>query len=394
MRARDPASRFGSSAAVLAGADAPGEADVAPERSPKVSAIMPAYNEAAFIEEAIDSAMDGIVTEMLVVDGGSTDGTRENVTRLMDRHPAVRLIHNPRRTAASAMNTGLQHAVGDTIVRLDAHSVYPPGYVARLVGVLQENHADVTGGVWKAVPRRSTPFGRAVAAGIGNKWVLGSAGYRVGGGVIRPVDTVPFGCWRAETLRRAGGFNEAFVRSQDYELSERLRRVGATILLVPDVVIEYQARSGVWENAKHQFSNGYWVGHPLTAWGTRFRSRHLAPAGACLGAVGLLATCLIRASWSPLALAAPYGIVILMAAREAARSEQPSVVAMIPFVALSTHISYGCGTLWGALCGGLARLRRSVRATRSTNGRSVHEEGVIKSFVSAGSRWQGEPVGG
>ena len=46
--------------------------------------------------------------------------------------------------------------------------------------------------------------------------------------------------------------------------------------LVPDVVVQYQARSGVWENAKHQFSNGYWVGYPLVAWDTRFKFRHLA----------------------------------------------------------------------------------------------------------------------
>lgn len=320
----------------------------------KVSVIMPTYDEAPFVEDCLVSVMDDVISEVLVVDGGSTDGTREIVNGLAARYPRLRLIDNPRRTAASAMNIGLANATGDIVVRLDAHSVYPPGYVARLTSVLRERDADVTGGVIVAAPRKATAFGRAVAASLVNRWVMGNTGFRVGGGDVRAVDTVPFGCWRAETLRRAGGYNEALTRSQDYDLSQRLHEMGATILLVPDVLIEYKARSGVWENVRYNFWNGYWVGHPLAASGVRFSARHLVPAVACLGGAALVGACAVLASPVPLMLAAPYGLVLLAAA-VAARDQSPAVVALMPLVTAGTHVLHGLGTLWGLVKGALAR---------------------------------------
>jgi glycosyltransferase involved in cell wall biosynthesis len=320
-----------------------------------ITVIVPTYNEADFIEDCLSSMMDDLVTEVLVVDGGSSDGTREIVKGLTVRYPSLRLLDNPRRTTASAMNIGLETATGDVIVRLDAHSLYPPGYIARLTGVLQEHEADVTGGVWDAVPRKATVFGRAIAASLVNKWVMGNAGFRVGGGEVRAVDTVPFGCWRADTLRRAGGYNEDLARSQDYDLVQRLRSMGAKILLVPDVTIKYKARSGVWENVKYTFWNGYWVGHPVAAWGVKFSTRHLVPAGACLAGAALLGVCAVLASPWPLMLASPYGIVLLAAAVEA-RDRPAPVVALMPLVAAGTHVLYGLGTLWGLVKGVLARV--------------------------------------
>lgn len=329
--------------------------------SPTVSVIMPTYNEAAFVEDAVASVMDDAISEMLVVDGGSTDGTREIVAGMLSRYPRLRLVDNPRRVAASAMNIGLAQATGELIVRLDAHAVYPRGYVARLAAVLAQHEADVTGGMCVAVPRRGSVLGRSFAATMGNKWVMGGAAYKVGGGDVRPVDTVPFGCWRADTLRRAGGFNEELLRSQDFELSQRLRSMGATILLVPDVVIQYMARSGIRENARHNFSNGFWVGYPWAALGLRFSARHLLPGGACLGGVALVAASVVRRSPRPMALALPYLAVLSLAARQAA-DQGPAVVAVTPLVTAGIHVSYGLGTLWGLVRGGIARIRRrSVR---------------------------------
>jgi len=332
-----------------------------------VTLIVPAYNEAAFISDCLVSVVPDPQTQVLVVDGRSTDATRDVVTGLMPRFPGLRLLDNPRRTAASAMNLGLAHATGRVIVRLDAHSVYPPGYVARLTSALREHDADVAGGVWVARPRRRTALGRAIAASITNPWVMGNAAYRAGGGGVRVVDTVPFGCWHAETLRRAGGFNEDLRRSQDYDLSQRLRRIGAKIILVPDVVIEYRARSGLWENVRHNARNGYWVGYPLVACGVRFAVRHLIPAIACLAGLALAAASVAAASPWPLALAAPYLVVLVLSAVAAAR-DGLAVALLLPLITAATHLLYGGGTLVGLLRGALSRLRRT--ATLPAQGRT------------------------
>lgn len=326
-------------------------------RAGEITVIVPTYNEGLYVEDCVASVMDDAIGEVLVVDGGSTDGTRDAVTRLMARYPEVRLLDNPRRTAASAMNIGLAAAAGDIIVRLDAHSVYPEGYIRRLTSVLRDRGADVTGGVIVAAARRPTAFGRAVAASLVNRWVMGNTGFRVGGGDIRPVDTVPFGCWRTTTLRRAGGYNEELFRSQDYDLSQRLQAMGATILLVPDVVIEYKARSGVWENVRYNFWNGFWVGYPLAGWHVRFSARHLVPGVACLGGLLLVGTSWAVGSARPLLPALAYGVVLVMSAFEARRSGA-AVVALMPFVTAGTHLLHGAGMLWGLLRGAAGRFRR------------------------------------
>jgi glycosyltransferase involved in cell wall biosynthesis len=335
-----------------------------------VTLIMPTYNEARFVAQCLESVVEDGHTQVLVVDGGSTDATRDIVTALMPRMPGLRLLDNPQRTAATAMNLGLAHATGEVIVRIDAHSVYPPGYVQRLKAALEEHSADVSGGVVVSIPRTGTVFGRAVAASLTNPWVMGNAGFRLGGGQVRVVDTVPFGCWRAETLRRAGGYNEELHRSQDYDLSQRLKQLGAKIVLVPDVVIEYQARSQLGENVRYQFWNGFWVGYPMVANGVRFAARHLAPAVATvLGVVVLGASAVLVSPW-PLLLVAPY-LVILVLSGVAAADKGLAVALHLPLVTAATHVLYGLGTLYGLWKGAIVRFARGPRTREGAGPRTT-----------------------
>ena len=330
----------------------------------RVSLVMPVYNEEGFIEACLTSVVEDPETEVLVVDGGSTDRTRDVVRALMPRLPGVRLLDNPGRTAASGMNIGIAAATGEYIVRLDAHSVYPPGYVRRLVAALAEHRADVSGGIIVPVPRRGTWFGRAVAASLTNRWVMGNAGFRLGGGEVRVVDTVPFGCWRADVLRRSGGYNEDLHRSQDYDLARRAAALGAKIILVPDVVISYRARSGLTENIRYTFWNGYWVGYPMVACRVRFAARHLVPAAACVAGAPLLAAGAASSSGWPLLPAAPYLAILVLSGLTAAR-EGPAVAALLPLITAGTHVLYGLGTLYGIIRGAPARLSAlRVRARR------------------------------
>jgi glycosyltransferase involved in cell wall biosynthesis len=330
---------------------------VIPGATDTVTLIVPTYNEESFIEACLASVIEDPLTEVLVVDGGSTDATRDIVTSLLPRFPGLRLLPNPRRTAACAMNIGLAHATGQVIVRLDAHSVYPPSYVQRLTSALHEYDADVAGGVWVARARRDTAFGRAVAASITNPWVMGNTGYRIGGGDVRVVDTVPFGCWRADTLRNVGGYNEKLNRSQDYDLSQRLKAAGARIMLVPDILIEYHARSGVWQNVRYNYWNGYWVGYPMVAHGVRFATRHLVPAAACLLGLSLVIACVALPSPVPLLLALPYLVILALSAVAAAR-EGFAVALRLPLITAATHVLYGFGTLHGIGKGAAVRFRR------------------------------------
>lgn len=93
------------------------------EGHPLVSVVIPAYNSANYISEALDSAIaqDYPALEIIVVDDGSTDNTREIVSAYGDR---VRLIAQANQGSAAARNKGIQHAQGKYIAFLDADDVW------------------------------------------------------------------------------------------------------------------------------------------------------------------------------------------------------------------------------------------------------------------------------
>ena len=130
--------------------------------NPTISVVLPTLNERGYLRDCLDSLLkqdSREIIEILVVDGGSSDGTREVVEA---QGGVVRLIDNPRVTAAAAMNIGIAEAVGDVICRADAHTIYSPDYVRRCVDVLRESGAENVGG--PMVPVGTTNFGRAVSA--------------------------------------------------------------------------------------------------------------------------------------------------------------------------------------------------------------------------------------
>ena len=109
---------------------------------PYVTALIDTYNQSRFIEEAIDSvlAQDFPTNEMeiLVVDDGSTDDTRERVAKYGER---VRYIHKENGGQASAFNVGFAEARGDIIALLDGDDVWLPQKIRRVVEEF-EKHPD------------------------------------------------------------------------------------------------------------------------------------------------------------------------------------------------------------------------------------------------------------
>lgn len=104
--------------------------------SPSVSVIVPAYNAEKYLEEAVGSAtgqgFDGL--EVIIVDDASTDSTPDIATKLADENKdIVKVIrHDKNRGLAAARNTGLDHAIGDMILFLDADDSYLPGSLSLL----------------------------------------------------------------------------------------------------------------------------------------------------------------------------------------------------------------------------------------------------------------------
>lgn len=105
---------------------------------PKVSVIIPVYNGEKYVRSAIQSAMNQTYPnlEILVVDDGSSDATRDVVT---NSFPAVLYIHQENRGAAAARNLGIKKSTGDYIAFLDSDDVWLPEKVARQMDEIARN---------------------------------------------------------------------------------------------------------------------------------------------------------------------------------------------------------------------------------------------------------------
>src|SRR3954454_12926888 len=114
----------------------------------RLSVIVPAYNEAATIEQTLRAvAAEGFDAEILVVDDGSSDGTQALVESLTGDIEGLRLIqHEHNRGKGAAVRTGITASSGDVVVIQDADLEYNPRDLPRLLEPIFEDHADVVYG--------------------------------------------------------------------------------------------------------------------------------------------------------------------------------------------------------------------------------------------------------
>jgi len=115
----------------------------------KISVIVPsATNPAhpAHVVAVVVQKYDPHSFEILVVDGESTDNTRELVQELVDRYDNVFLFHNPKRLSSAARNIGIRHARGDAVLIVDGHCEIPTDrMLENLAAAFHESGADCIG---------------------------------------------------------------------------------------------------------------------------------------------------------------------------------------------------------------------------------------------------------
>jgi glycosyltransferase involved in cell wall biosynthesis len=324
-----------------------------PQTPPFVSIVVPCRNEEAYLAHCLDSILAGDYPrdrlEVLVVNGASSDRTTEILARYAATHQGVVALENPGGTTPAALNIGIRAASGDIIVRMDAHVLYPPDYLCRIVAGLEESGADNVGGVLQTVPAEDTPTAKAIALGISHRFGVGNSHHRIGTRERREVDTVPFGCFRREVFERVGLFDEELIRNQDDEFNFRIITRGGRVLLLPDVSCRYFARRSFQQLARMYYQYGYFK--PLVARkvGRVMTVRQLVPAllvAALLGSAAL-------AIWLPSArvafalVAASYLSLVLVCSAAAIRTHGIRCGAVLAAVFPTLHFSYGAGFLLG-----------------------------------------------
>lgn len=190
--------------------------------SPRVSVLIPALNEANHIRHVIDAFRNGTypnVIEILVADGGSTDGTQRIVSDIQATDPRVQLLHNSDRVQSAALNLMIPIAKGDVLVRADAHCIYSDDYIEQCVRVMRETGCVSVGGAQRFVAQNHVQAGIALAV----RTFVGSgyAKYR-DETYSGPAETVFLGCFRKEVFEQVGLFRTDVHPNEDTEMNLRI----------------------------------------------------------------------------------------------------------------------------------------------------------------------------
>jgi glycosyltransferase involved in cell wall biosynthesis len=316
-----------------------------------ISVICPIYNEEKYIACCINSLLlqdfSWDDSEILLVDGMSTDRTRTIISEFADKHKFIRLLNNPNKVTPTALNIGIRESKNEIIFRIDVHTYYPPSYFSILTEQLIKLGADNVGGICRTLPAGNGPVPNAIAKAMGSLFGVGNSLFRIGTKEIRNVDTVPFGCFRREVFDRIGMFDEELTRNQDDEFNGRIIKNGGKIYLIPNVVIDYYARDKIMKVSQMFYQYGFFkplvnkkLGAPATL---RQFFPFLFVFLILLGGLFSLFYHIIFIFYLVILLL--YSLLSLYFSFKA--TTHISQILLLPFVFFVIHVSYGLGYIHG-----------------------------------------------
>ena len=223
---------------------------------PKVSIIIPTYNTANYISEAVDSALAQTYpdSEIIVVDDGSTDGTRQLLESYGHR---IRYIYQDNQGVSTARNKGVQEAQGEYMAFLDADDIWYPDKIMKEVSVAEQNlqvplfFSDAESFNEKGLLKSSNMPPRDALYEKGSfRYQISKT--RLNDGAVIQGDfykdlllgnfvTLSTAFIRKEYLEQAGGFNKGLSVNADYDLWLRISRT-KPILCINHVTTRYRVR--------------------------------------------------------------------------------------------------------------------------------------------------------
>jgi succinoglycan biosynthesis protein ExoA len=327
-------------------------------------------NEEQYVAETLHSILDQDYPsrsfEVLVVDGRSTDGSREIVAQLARRHPAVNvtLLDNPGLLAAAGRNVGIRAARGRFIAIVDCHSTVGPDYLRTAERMLEETGADCLGRPVELFIATDTYLQRVIGAAR-TSWLGHNTTSVAFSDISGPASPLSHGIiYRREVFARIGFFNEHFDACEDVEFNSRLEQAGMKTWTVPALRASYHPRGSLWGLFKQMGRYAYWRYRLLREQRKAFHLTQAAPAIAvAVGIASVAGVPLGTPIHIPLALLAAYIAVILIASLRASATRGFRYLPALPLAYIAIHFGAGVGFWSGVLEGigqGLARARGAL----------------------------------
>ena len=225
---------------------------------PPVSVILPILNEERDLSNCISAILQQDYPseiEVILALGPSEDKTTQIAEKLSVSDSRIKLVSNPTGQTAVGLNLAIKVSSNEIICRIDGHSEISNNYIKTAVEILQQKNAVNVGGLMYA--DSDSGLQRVVAQAMRSKLGVGPSKFHTGGSAGES-DTVYLGTYKKAAVLAAGGFDERYIRAQDWELNYRLRKNGGLIWFDPRLQVTYRPRSTFKKLAKQYFQYGRW----------------------------------------------------------------------------------------------------------------------------------------
>ncbi len=354
-----------------------------------VSVIMPVRNAERNLAESVSHVLRQVYPaglELVLAVGPSKDRTEEIARELAAADRRITVVANPSGQIPNALNAALRASPNPVIIRVDVRSRLPAGYIAAAVSTLRHTGAANVGGVM--VAEGITSFQQAVAWAMMSPAGVGPARFHADGNE-GPSDTVYLGAFRREAIEGVGGYNEQYLRGEDWEMNNRIREAGGLIWFQPELRVTYRPRSTIAELAAQYFRYGRWRRAVARRHAGTMKLRYLSPPatvialliGTLAGFAGLASLADRTGTWwqwlltAGLIIPLSYVIGALVVTANAGTDGRLSgrAVAWLPVVLATMHISWGIGFLTSS-----RRLTRTPSGRRDDDRAGLPSDGEVK----------------
>jgi|AZIJ01.1.fsa_nt_gi glycosyltransferase involved in cell wall biosynthesis len=228
-----------------------------PQDKPLISIIMPCYNAAAYIEEAVSSVFGQTIknVELIVIDDGSTDQSLKLLASLKKNHPQILILEQTNKGPYPARNRGLEQARGEYIAFLDSDDYWADDCLEKLLIKLTTVDADLSYCGWQNIVENGENGPPYVPPAYEKedtiKHFLNGCPWPIHAALVKKA-----------IVKKIGGFSTHHFSSMDYDFWLRIAAVTQNITQVPEVLAYYR-----WHD-KGQISSIKWR-QVLDAWSVR-----------------------------------------------------------------------------------------------------------------------------
>lgn len=318
---------------------------------PYVTLLIVVKNEREYIYRSLNSLLNQTYpkekTEIIIVDGMSTDGTGEwlqnRIKELRGKGISINLLDNPEYILASGWNIGIKNATGDVVCRIDAHNEVCEDYVR--IGIkelVKREHENVVciGGVEQNIGYGI--IGGSIANLYSSAFGVGNAKYRTGIDEPTFTDTAKCGFYWKWIFNKIGYFDESLKRNQDIALHSKILKNGYKFITHPDMKIRYYVRDTISKLVKKALADGYWITYSQKSY-----LRHKIPMLFVLYLFSI-PVLLYLLNFSMIGLV-PLGLYFILSFYFAIKDGKFYSKFILPIFFFIFHVSYGLGSFKGLI---------------------------------------------